>query len=277
MAMFGMNETQQGLFGIGLSGLGFLSSVFGGASAKKQQDALIRQMMLMQQNNLSHQMSLASPYLQAGQQGLRLTKNFVNQMNEERFKENQYITQARNIGLQDINRQVAQSRNSTNYAFGNNQGRARGEANRIARQGIQSRNQINYDWARQTEADRMNKTQMYLNGMSMLNQAGYTGTNIMSNAYNNYTQNATNILGMQQPDRSWSDFGGALMGVGMNMIGNSLMGNNIQGGTPQVDNYQPVTKLNFPPLPQVKTPEYNSPYNTQLNWGNSFGITRPKF
>jgi len=210
-----------------LGGVGLIASIFGGASQRKQQQELVNQMMRIAQDNRNRQIKLAMPYYQAGQEGLEQTRAFANEMNRKRFANNPYYDQARQTSLNEANRQIAQSSKSSVYAFSQNQGRARGEQARAGRLGIQAKNSINLNWARSTEADRMQKTQMYLNGVSQLNQMGHTGTNIMSNAYNNFAQQSMNALSMTPIDSTMSDIGGGLMGVGINSL---LKQFSMQGG-----------------------------------------------
>ena len=202
------------LTGIISSGLGLASSIFGERSAQKQQNEILDRMMRINQQNFNEQKRIAQPYLDAGLQGIRTLRNYVGELNTQRFNTNPYYDQARATGLASANRQEAQSKKSTAYAFGSNEGRSRGEQNRIGRQYISAKNQIHFDWARMTESERMQRTQQYLTGISYLNNAGYTGSNLMTNAYNNYTQNAMNIEQSRPTYSPLSTIGGQLMDYG---------------------------------------------------------------
>lgn len=212
--------------GIITGGLGLISSFFGASSQRKQQEAMIARMQRLNNDNLNRQIKFGMPFYQAGIEGLQYTRDFVNQMNRERFQGNRLYDQARATSLNEANRRLAQGQKSAAYAFGNNVGRARGEQNRIGRQYISNKNQINFDWAKQTEADRMNKTQMFLNGVSSLNRAGYTGTNIMTQAYNNYTQNAMGLIGQTPVYSPFEQLGGTLLDFGVNTLFTDTGGNN---------------------------------------------------
>lgn len=201
---------------IASTGLGLISSLFGANSQRKQQEDIINRAIKINQDNYNRQVQLANPFIQAGYDAINQLKNFTNESNVNRFKTNYVYDQAREVGLRDAQRYEAQAKKSASYSFANNEGRARGERTRIGRQFISNKNQINFDWARQTESDRMQKTQQYLQGLTMLNNNGYTGANMMTNAYNNYTHNAMNLYTSMPTYSPMSTIGGSLIDIGAN-------------------------------------------------------------
>lgn len=232
------------------AGLGLLTSIFGGELSNKRQKDIINQMSKINRQNLNRQIDLAMPYYSYGQQGLRLANDFTSQMNRERFEPNKLYEQERNAALIEANRVAANSKKGTSYAFGSNKGRARGEEQRIGRSMITTKNNINMTAAEKINSDQMNKTQQYLRGMTFLNQAGYTGTNIMSNAYNNYYTQQMQLNGMQPINTTVKDIGGALLGYGLDRIGLDTAYKNYSNMSPMTGT-QSIVSPNTNPTQEV--------------------------
>lgn len=224
-----------GIFDSVVSGvLGLGGSILGASSQQKQMLALLRQQQAENKRNLARQEQLNMPLYQAQIQSLRGLQQYANQANTERYQTDPALEASRQLSMNELNRQMARSQQSTNYMYGSNVGRATGALTRTGRQYVQSANNINMSAYQQDASNKMAKTQQYLNTQTAIGNIGGAGTNALNNAYNNYSQNAMNIIGQTPVNSTLSDLGGMLLGYGM-----SGLLNQPQQGTSQYNQYNP--------------------------------------
>ena len=208
--------------------LGILSSTIGlGASLlgqNKQRKELLRlqnKQMQIAQNYLNAQQTMWRPFVDAGYNSLAQTRAFVNEQNAERFSGDRMADIARDRSVSAAYQATARNNANLMASYGANTGRVVGSQMRNERAGADAVSNANFNWAQQVRSKQTQATNAYLQGLTSLNNAGYTGTNAMSQAYNNYANMANQASATPVGSGSgsaWSDIGGILMGIGTDSL-----------------------------------------------------------
>ncbi len=237
--------------GILSSAVGLGASVLGGNKQQKQLLAMQRRQMQIAENYLNAQNRMWQPYVDAGRNALAQTRAFVNEQNAERFAGDRLADIARDRSVAAAYQTTARNNANIAASFGNNTGRVVGSQMRNERAGNEAISNANFNWAQQVRSKQTQATNNYLQGLTSLNNAGYTGTNAMSQAYNNYASMAgqANAMGASVDRGSgWQDVGGILMGIGAN----SLLGQYGKQAAPE-------DQANKWPTPETNWGDYGAP------------------
>lgn len=228
--------------GIISSVVGAGASILGGNKQQKQLMQLQRRQLQIAENNLNAQQRMWRPYVDAGYNALAQTRAFVNEQNAERFAGDRLADVARDRSVAAAYQATARNNANLVASYGANTGRIVGSQMRNERAGNEAVSAANFNWAQQVRSKQTQATNAYLQGLTSLNNAGYTGTNAMSQAYNNYANMASQAEAYGasgDKGSAWADVGGILMGLGFDSL--------LQGNVKKTEGLDPANKYAVEP------------------------------
>jgi hypothetical protein len=181
------------------SAIGIAGGLFSMNQSAKAQKQAYDQSMAVIQNNYNQQMGFASPYMQAGRQGLPGARALQNIAMAQVGKNDPFLQAEHQQNMQSLarNQQYNMDIGNLNFMSKGNLGAGIGNQIRARNDYTNNLNAENLNYGRSQQAFKQQNFGLANNLTNNLVQLGQFGTGMASNATNQFTQSQLGAIGMQ--------------------------------------------------------------------------------